>query len=182
LSAQRTGSASVSVSPSYPRDREADVVLRDGSTVHVRPVRGDDEAQIREFLEGLSPESIGFRFFGAPDLNWVTAWSVDVDYADRFALVAVSGATPAIIAHAAYIRTGDDKAEVAFLVADAWQGHGIATILLAHLAAIAEPLGITTFTAEVLPHNHKMIEVFRESGFSPRSSRAWSTPSTRKRR
>ncbi len=155
----------MSVSPTYPHEREADVVLRDGSTVHVRPVRVDDDVQIREFLKALSVESIGFRFFGAPDLEWVTHWSVDVDYADRFALVVVSGSPSAIIAHAAYIRTGPDKAEVAFLVSDAWHGHGIATILLAHLAAIAELHGITTFTAEVLPHNHKMIEVFRESGF-----------------
>lgn len=153
----------VSVSPTYPREREADVVLRDGSTVHVRPIRADDKPQIREFLEALSPESIGFRFFGAPSLTWVTNWSLDVDYADRFALIAVSG--DAIIAHAAYIRTRDDRAEVAFLVADAWQGHGIATILLAHLASIAQLHGISTFTAEVLPHNHRMIDVFRQSGF-----------------
>jgi len=155
----------VSVSAMYPHEQEADVVLRDGSTVHVRPVRADDEAQIREFLEQLSPESIGFRFFGAPDLTWVIHWSIDVDYANRFALVAVTGATPSIIAHAAYVRTGEDRAETAFLVADAWHGRGIATILLAHLASIAERHGITTFTAEVLPHNHKMIEVLRESGF-----------------
>ncbi len=153
----------MSVSPTYPRDREADVVLRDGSTVHVRPVRADDKPLIREFLEALSPESIGFRFFGAPSLTWVAKWSLDVDYADRFALVALSG--DAIIAHAAYIRTRADGAEVAFLVADAWQGHGIATILLAHLASIAQLHGINTFTAEVLPHNHRMIDVFRQSGF-----------------
>ena len=149
----------------YPQEQEADVVLRDGSTVHVRPVRADDAAQIREFLDGLSPESIGFRFFGAPDLNWVTQWSVDVDYANRFALVAVSGATPTIIAHGAYVRTGADRAEIAFMVADAWHGRGIATILLAHLASLAERHGITTFTGDVLAHNHKMIEVLRESGF-----------------
>jgi acetate---CoA ligase (ADP-forming) len=153
----------MSVTPTYPREREADVVLRDGSTVRVRPVRAEDKPQIHEFLEALSPESIGFRFFGAPSLSWVARWSVDVDYTDRFALIAVSG--DAIIAHAAYIRFGDDRAEVAFLVTDAWQGHGIATILLAHLAGIAQMHGITTFTAEVLPHNHRMIDVFRESGF-----------------
>jgi predicted CoA-binding protein len=54
---------------------------------------------------------------------------------------------------------------VAFLVADAWQGRGISTILLAHLAGLAEQNGITTFTAQVLPANHRMIEVFHESGF-----------------
>ncbi len=138
-------------------------MLRDGSTVHVRPIRADDKPQIQDFLEALSPESIGFRFFGAPSLTWVTKWSLDVDYADRFSLVAVSG--DAIIAHAAYIRTRGRRAEVAFLVADAWQGHGIATILLAHLASIAELHDIVTFTAEVLPHNHRMIDVFRQSGF-----------------
>ncbi len=152
-------------SAEYPREREADIVLRDGSTVHVRPVRGDDEQAIRTFLESISPESIGFRFFGAPNLTWATAWSIDVDYADRFALVAVSGAQPTVIAHVAYVRTNSNTAEIAFLVADAWQGRGISTILLAHLAGIAEQHGITTFTAEVLPHNHRMIEVFRESGF-----------------
>ena len=150
----------------YPRDREADVVLRDGSTVHVRPVRADDADAIRTFLEALSPESIGFRFFGTPNLDWVTEWSVDVDYADRFALVAESGSPRSVIAHAAYVTNeGGKSAEVAFLVADAWQGRGISTILLAHLAEVADRHGITTFTAEVLPANHRMIEVFRESGF-----------------
>jgi len=152
-------------SPSYPREREADVVLRDGSTVHVRPVRRDEEAAIRAFLTTVSEESIAFRFFGAPNLDWVVAWSVDVDYADRYALVAETGSPHEIIAHAAYIRESDHRAEVAFLVSDAWQGRGISTILLAHLAAVAEAHGISTFTAQVLPMNHRMIEVFRESGF-----------------
>jgi acetyl coenzyme A synthetase (ADP forming)-like protein len=149
----------------YPREREADIALCDGSTVHVRPVRADDEALIRTFLEALSAESIGFRFFGAANLDWVTAWSIDVDYADRFALIAETGDPHTVIAHAAYVRLDDERAEVAFMVADAWQGHGIATILLAQLAEIAEQHGITTVTAEVLPHNHRMIDVFRESGF-----------------
>jgi acetate---CoA ligase (ADP-forming) len=149
----------------YPRDREAEIVLRDGSTVHVRPVRSSDAPAVRAFLASTSPESIGFRFFGTPDLEWATRWSVDVDYADRFALVAESGTPGQIIAHAAYVREDSDHAEVAFLVADAWQGKGISTVLLAHIAETAAQHGITTFTAEVLPANHRMIEVFRESGF-----------------
>jgi acetyl coenzyme A synthetase (ADP forming)-like protein len=149
----------------YPQDREAEVVLRDGSTVHVRPVRDADRRAIRGFLEELSVESIGFRFFGAANLDWAADWSVDVDYADRFALIAESGVPRRIVAHAAYIRIDADHAEVAFLVADAWQGRGISTVLLAHLAEVAEAHGIGTFAAEVLPHNHRMIEVFRGSGF-----------------
>ena len=149
----------------YPREREVNVVLRDGSTAHVRPVRADDGPAIRAFLEGISRESIGSRFFGVPNLDWATAWSVDVDYADRFALVVESGMPLTIIAHAAYVRIDSDHAELAFLVADDWHGRGISTILLAHLAGIAHEHGISAFTAEVLPANHRMIEVFRESGF-----------------
>ena len=143
-------------------------MLRDGSTVHVRPVRADDRDAIRAFLDRLSEESIGFRFFGAPSLDWVTDWSVNVDYADRFALIAESGDPRQVIAHAAYVRGPADEAEVAFLVADAWQGKGISTVLLAQLAEVAVRHRISTFTAEVLPHNHRMIEVFRESGFPVR--------------
>jgi succinyl-CoA synthetase alpha subunit/GNAT superfamily N-acetyltransferase len=149
----------------YPHEQETDIVLRDGSTVHVRPVRVRDKPALRAFLEALSPKSLGFRFFGAPDLDWVTAWTVDVDYADRFALIAETGTPRTVIAHAAYIRYDGDRAEAAFMVADVWQGRGISTILLAHLAAVAEQHGICTFAAEVLPANHRMIDVFRASGF-----------------
>jgi acetyl coenzyme A synthetase (ADP forming)-like protein len=155
----------VSPAPTYPSDREADVVLRNGSTVHVRPVRADDGPAIRAFLEALSAESIAFRFFGMPSLDWVTSWSVDVDYSDRFALVVETGTPRSVIAHAAYVRCDKEHAEVAFLVADAWQSRGISTILLAHLAEVAHQRGIATFIAEVLPVNHQMIEMFRESGF-----------------
>ncbi len=154
--------------PVYPSDREAEIALRDGSTVHVRPVRPGDEDAIRTFLAGISRQSIGFRFFGAPDLEWVTNWSLDVDYAGRFGLVAETGTPSRIVAHAAYVRLNGHPAttaEVAFLVADPWQGKGISTALLAHLAEVAEHNGISTFRAEVLPLNHRMIEVFRESGF-----------------
>src|ERR1700733_10262582 len=95
----------------YPRDQETDVVLRDGWTVHVRPVRATDKPALRTFLEALSQESLGFRFFGAPDLDWATAWTVDVDYADRFALIAETGNPRTVISHAAYVRSDGDRAE-----------------------------------------------------------------------
>ncbi len=149
----------------YPSAHVVDVALRDGSTLHIRPVSERDAPAIKRFLGTLSAESIGFRFFGSPDLDWVCEWSVDVDYSDRYALVASTGPEQAIVAHGAYMRLDEHRAEVAFMVSDAWQGRGIATIMLAHLAAAAEEHGISTLFAEVLPHNHRMIDVFDESGF-----------------
>jgi acetyl coenzyme A synthetase (ADP forming)-like protein len=133
--------------------------------MHLRPVQPDDLPAMRAFFENLSSDSMVFRFFGAPNLEWATTWSVDVDHGDREALVATAGLDHAIVAHGVYIRTEAARAEVAFVVADAWQGHGIATIMLAQLAAAAHRGGIETFTASVMPVNHRMIQVFRDSGF-----------------
>ena len=155
-------SSVAATSPPYPFEREADVALKDGSTVHLRPIRADDEPAIRVFLVGMSPESIAFRFFGMPNLDWVTAWSVKVDYADQFALVAETGTPHEIVAHAGYVRIDADRAEVAFMVADQWQGKGISTIMLAHLAHVAKQQGISTFSAEVLPANHRMLDGCRK--------------------
>jgi acetate---CoA ligase (ADP-forming) len=141
-----------------------DVALRDGGTVRIRPVRPDDEAALRAFLGDLSEEARWLRFFSAAaNLDRAAAAFVDDS---EFGLVAVAGASEQIVAHAAYVRESPEKAEVAFEVADDWQGRGIATVLLAHLAEYAQRDGVTTFTATVLASNHRMIRVFRDSGFA----------------
>jgi acetate---CoA ligase (ADP-forming) len=151
----------------YPRHREADVVLRDGSTVHVRPVRADDAPAVHAFFERLSPESISLRFFsGFPDLDSAVRWATEVDYQRRYGLVATGG-EGAVLAHAGWERQPDrpDRAEVAFAIADAMQGKGLGTILLGQLAEAADQAGVAVLVAEVLPQNHRMVRVFRDSGF-----------------
>ena len=59
-----------------------------------------------------------------------------------------------------------DRAEVAFAVSDAVQGHGIGTRLLEQLAGLARAEGIQTFDAYVLGDNRRMLDVFRDSGFA----------------
>jgi len=150
----------------YPAHREADVVLRDGSTVHVRPVRREDAAQVRSMFEGMSDASRWLRFFAAfPNLGPVVRWATEVDYDGRCGLVATAGGL--VVGHAGYERDAErsQRAEVAFAITDAWQGKGLGTLLLGELAEVADKAGITTFTAEVLPENHRMAQVFRDSGF-----------------
>ncbi len=154
------------VTAAYPAFREADVVLRDGSTVHVRPVRVEDRPALLKFLKGLSLESRAFRFFsGGVDLEREAERFSEVDYGDRYGVVATVGEEGRIVGHALYDRVDRDRAEVAFAIADDHQGRGLGTLLLLQLAEAAQDAGIRTFQAEVLPSNHPMVEMFRESGF-----------------
>jgi acyl-CoA synthetase (NDP forming)/GNAT superfamily N-acetyltransferase len=143
---------------------ETDIVLRDGSTVHVRPSTAEDVPRLRAFLASLSDQSRWFRFFSAGvDLDAAARSAAAPD--DGLALIALRGRDGTVVGHGTYVCEPAGRAEVAFAVADAWHGHGIATVLLAHLAHAASTAGIDTFTAIVLAGNHRMLGVFHESGF-----------------
>ena len=72
---------------------------------------------------------------------------------------------PDIVAVGRFDRLpGTDDAEVAFVVADEWQGHRVGTYLLEQLAHRARAEGITRFVAEMLSENHRMRQVFGRSG------------------
>ena len=148
------------------RHHEADLALRDGSTVHVRPVRAEDAPAVRAFFERLSPRSIALRFFcGFPDLDRAVRWATEVDDLHRYGLVA-TGADGRVVAHAGWERDPDrpERAEVAFAIADAMQHNGLGTILLGQLIEAADQAGVAVLSAEVLPQNQHMLHVFRDSG------------------
>ncbi|MGZ3598950.1 MAG: GNAT family N-acetyltransferase [Ktedonobacterales bacterium] len=155
--------------PDDAQHLEGALILRDGSRIHMRPIRADDSARLQMFHAGLSPETIVLRFFHfVPKLAQEAAdHFTHVDYANRMALVATIGTDPEeqIVGVVRYERTGPSNAEVAFVVADAWQGHGIATALLSQLAGYARQHGITTLTAVTMADNVKMIVVLRTCGF-----------------
>jgi acetyl coenzyme A synthetase (ADP forming)-like protein len=143
---------------------EADIVLRDGSTVHVRPTTPEDVPRLRAFFASLSDESRWFRYFsGGLNLDWAARNAADPG--NGLSLLALTGPEGTVVGHGTYIATPPDRAEIAFAVADAWHGHGIATVLLAHLAQSASAEGIDTFTATVMASNHRMLQVFHDSGF-----------------
>jgi acyl-CoA synthetase (NDP forming)/RimJ/RimL family protein N-acetyltransferase len=154
----------------YPDRWEAEVVLSDGGTMAVRPIRADDAELIVAFHERQSPESIYFRFFSPRprlserDLERFT----HVDYVDRMAFVGLIGDDLVGVARYDRHRARSD-AEVAFFIDDAHHGRGMATVLLEYLAAAAREAGISGFTATVLPQNRKMLGVFTQAGFTAHS-------------
>ena len=148
----------------YPEHRIADVALRDGSTVRIRPVRPDDAYDILDFFERLEPDSISLRFHGSRRIQKKDAEAMaTVDYRDSFALVAETarGDGPRTIGLASYAKTDDRCAEMALAVDDPFHGRGVGSILMEHLAEAAGENGIAMFEAEVLARNANMLEVIR---------------------
>jgi acetate---CoA ligase (ADP-forming) len=142
------------------------VVLRDGSTVTVRPIRTEDAAELATFYTELSLESRVFRFFAAvANADASIQRMVSVDYTASYGLVAVAGAKSRIVGHAMYVQIAPRRAEMALAIADAYQGRGLGTILLGQLAEAAAAAGLDMFEAVVRPENHRMLQMLRESGF-----------------
>jgi acetyl coenzyme A synthetase (ADP forming)-like protein len=145
--------------------RVADVVLRDGSTMRLRPPGREDADGVLEFFRGLSDRSLYLRFHGHPSIGPPTVDPVlEPDWQERGALVGTK--EDRIVALANYVRLRAPRtAEVAFAVTDELQRRGIATRLLEQLAGIAGSVGIEEFVAEVMLDNAAMLHVFADAGF-----------------
>ena len=149
---------------SAPPTPEATIVLKDGSTVAVRPVDSHDEAALTAFYGNLSPESLAFRFFASPqDIADVAKRLVISNYESQFGLIASSGNL--IVGHSVYIVTGGRRAEMGIAIANEFQGRGLGLLLFAQLADAAAHNGIEVFEAVVRADNHRMLDMLRESGF-----------------
>jgi acetate---CoA ligase (ADP-forming) len=155
-------------SPSTVPGRPIDVVLRDGSTMRLRQPDAGDAAALVAFLRALSDRSLYLRFHGHPTVDERTVERMlDPDWIERGALIGMS--ENGVVALASYARLRDRRsAEVAFAVADPFQGRGIGSRLLEQLADAATEVGIEEFVAEVMGDNTQMLAVFADAGFGHR--------------
>ncbi len=152
---------------------EGPVLLKDGRTALLRRATPKDRPLFVEFLIRLSPESLRMRFFSpiSPEKAADLLLSQRPDE-EKVTLIVLLGEPPRIVATGEYVRVkGEDRAEVAFLVDDHYQGLGLGTLLLERLALIAAKRGIRLFQAFTLAENRKMLSVFQESGFRVEAER-----------
>ena len=150
----------------YPIEWEADVVLSNGRPVNLRPITPGDADRMQAFHQSLSPETIYFRFFTSKPVLSERELShfTNVDYVDRVAFVAL--VNDEIIGVGRYDRVNETDAEIAFNIRNEYQGRGLGSVFLEHLAAAARDRGISRFVAEVLPENRRMINTFKEAGYT----------------
>ena len=144
------------------------VVLRDGSQVQIRPVRGSDAPLLADGFARLSARSRQQRFLSpkhslsAAELRFLT----EVDHHDHEAIGALNPADGRGVGIARYIRDPGDPeaAEIAVTIADDWQGRGLGTELLARLSDRARQEGICRFTATIAYGNAAMATLLQNMG------------------
>jgi acetyltransferase len=161
----------------YPVELVGDATLGDGTPLHLRPIRPEDAELEREFVHELSDESRYFRFFY--QLHELTpamlARFTQVDYDRELALVATTRASgrERFVGVARYIANPDgESAEFAVVVADAWQGRGVARLLMTRTIDAARRRGLLRLQGTVLRANHNMLRFTEALGFGARDDPA----------
>jgi RimJ/RimL family protein N-acetyltransferase len=150
-------------------------LLGDGSRIEVRSLRPEDENDMLAAVGRTSAQSLQRRFFvikrGFSEKE--RDFFMNIDFRNHVALIALAqeDGRSVIVGGGRYIVFEPGRAEMAFVVVDAWQGRGIGSRLLRHLIKIAGTAGLHELTAEVLPENTAMRKVFGKFGFKPASRR-----------
>ena len=157
----------------YPAELVRTRHLFDGSEVLIRPIRAEDAAMEQEFVQHLSPESRYRRFMSTlkelppGKLKYLT----EIDYEKHLALVAIieRDGEQIEIGVARYVADpSGTNCEFAIAIDDAWQGSGVAGILMLSLIDAARARGMRKMEAFILASNDKMIKFARQLGFEVR--------------
>ena len=146
--------------------------MRDGREIEIRALRPDDKEDMLAAVGRTGRDSLRRRFFTVKRGFSETeiAFFMNIDFSNHVALVALAeeDGDKVIIGGGRYIVTEPGKAEIAFVVIDDYQGQGVGTLLMRHLAVIARRAGLKELIADVLPENASMRKVFNKFGFLAR--------------
>jgi RimJ/RimL family protein N-acetyltransferase len=149
-------------------------MLRNGLQVVIRAARPDDAARLVEAFSELQPESVYKRFF-SPKKEITEAElrrfrEIDFDTHVNLLCTTLRDGREIVIASGIYVRVSEDTAELAFIVEEDYQRHGISKRLLSHLGELALASGIKRFSADVLAQNAAMLGLFQRCGWPMKSS------------
>jgi acetyltransferase len=158
----------------YPRELETNEPLRDGTVMHLRPIRPDDATLARRFLESVSPEDIRARFHGAMrDFSGALLIRLtQIDYDREIALIGFrDGDDLPLGVVRLYSEPDHVSGEFAILVRSDLHGHGLGTILMHRIIRVARDRGLSRIVGSVLRDNTRMLRLVRELGFVAENAR-----------
>ncbi len=147
--------------------------LHNGLVVTLRPIECTDHAKFKEFFKALSPVSVHFRFLEIiKELpNEDVARYCDLDFNQEMAIVALPISGEKIISVARLIMSlKDRRGEFALVIADAWQGFGLGTELLAYLIKIARDYQLEELYCVLSSNNDRMIKLAEKFGLKVKST------------
>jgi acetyltransferase len=158
------------ISP-YPKKYETLWKLRDGRTVLLRPIKPEDEPLWLEMFQNFSEESIRYRFFQIikDTPHEVRVRYCNIDYDREIAIVAelTEGNRRRILGVARVSLEPDrKKGEIAFIVADPWQGLGLGTKMVDYTIEVCKDMGVENLYAIMLPDNYRAINLTKKMGFT----------------
>ena len=136
--------------------------LRDGTEAQIRELGEGDRAELERFVDGLSQDTIYFRFLASGINREVLIEQLSPRSGGR-TLVAVAGQR--IIGHIAYYKSESEAAEIGILILDSYHGKGLGTRLIEAIAQTANADGISMFEAIIDWNNTRMIKMVRSIGF-----------------
>ena len=148
----------------YPAGIEREVVLKNGETVRIRPIRPDDEPRLVTLYDRLSRHTAYQRFFTVRQhlpQDWIRYFA-NVDYQRRLAIVAERDTVAGIeLVGVGRYEPSDEEGtgEVAFVLEDGYQGLGLGAVLLDEVVRAGTARGLMRFRAHVLGENHRMLRL-----------------------
>ena len=154
------------MSAGYPPEWEFDGLLMNGEAVLVRPIQSADAPALVGLHARVLPDTLHRHvLLDHPTLSLAAAARFsEVDYDARMAFVAI--VSDELVGLGSYDRLEESgrAAEASFIVTDAYQHHGVATLLFESLAEYARARGILRFIAELSAQNAEMLELFAATG------------------
>jgi GNAT superfamily N-acetyltransferase len=153
----------------YPFDLSFSQTWKDGLTVTFRAVKPSDEEGMRRLFYRFSDQTVYYRFFSEiKEMPHAKLQGyVNVDYRRVMSIVGVveDAGMERIIAEGRYVRQTDGSyADTAFVVEEAYQGRGIASLILKTLITVARGKGLLGFTADILANNKAIFKVYEKAG------------------
>lgn len=151
----------------FLEDYKTSLLLPNGKTIEFRPLLASDEFEFRNFYYSLQSQSIYHRFFYHKQLfshKSLQQQLATVDYRRNMSIIGLTseGGRQEIMAIASYAKDSEERAEVAFMVREDFQGQGIGSRMVDILDGIARKNGYKGFLAYVLRENRSMLHILRK--------------------
>lgn len=154
----------------YPKEFEALRELRDGTQVILRSIKPEDEMLWLEMFGNFSDESIWNRFFNViqDTPHEFRVRYCDIDYNREIAIIAeLQDDERKMLGVARFTFDSSMRSgELAFIVADCWQGLGLGTMMVQHVINICKEKKVEAIYSFILPNNYRSIKFLKKLDFT----------------